>query len=138
MLRILTPVLAASVLATAPVLATESRKIFAGEYDGITEMENKTGKTIFYSPVRFKITRDGTISGTALRTSTGKLLKVKGSIGSVSSLFGIRFLGKASGTFSDGTRWTAEVEAMKGVSAKGIRGTARRDGYAGMLSLTNL
>lgn len=138
MLRILPPLFIAAAFASAPVLAAESPKIFAGNYDGITQIENKFGKSIFYSPVRFKITKDGTITGTALKTGNGKLLKVKGSIGSVSSLFGIRFLGKASGTFSDGTRWTAEVEAMKGVSAKGIRGTARRDGYSGTLSLTNL
>ena len=138
MFRSITTVLIASAFATAPALAAPSKKIFAGSYDGITEIRNDTGDTIFYSPVRFKIRRDGTITGTAKNHDTGKLLKVRGSIGKVTSLFGIRFTGKAAGTFSDGTKWNAEVEAMKGVSAKGIRGKARRGGYSGALSLTNL
>ena len=138
MFRTITTVLVASAFAASPALAANRKKIFAGNYDGITEIENKFGDRIFYSPVRFKITRTGEITGTAKNFDTGKLLKVKGSIGKVTDMFGIRFLGKASGTFSDGTKWTAEVEAMKGVSAKGIRGKARRDGYSGTVSLTNL
>lgn len=138
MFQSVTTVLVASAFLASPALAANPKKIFAGNYDGIAELENKLGDTRFYSPVRFKITRDGSITGTAKSYQTGKLVTVKGSIGKVTDMFGIRFLGKASGTFSDGTKWNAEVEAMKGVSAKAIRGKARRDGYSGTLSLTNL
>jgi hypothetical protein len=138
MFQSVTTVLVASAILASPALAGNPKKIFAGNYDGIAELENKLGDTRFYSPVRFKITKDGAITGTAKSYQTGKLLTVKGSIGKVNDQFGVRFIGKASGTFSDGTTWNAEVEAMKGVSAKGIRGKARRDGYSGTLSLTNL
>lgn len=138
MQKFLTTALFALALAVLPAHAGPSKKIFAGKYDGIAQLENAVGDRIFYSPVRMKINKSGNITGTAYHGDSAKLLKVKGSINNVKSLFGIRFIGKASGTFSDGTKWTAEVEAQKGVSAKGIRGTARRSGYSGQLSLTNL
>jgi hypothetical protein len=138
MFKAITTVLVASAIAASPATAAPSKKIFSGNYDGITEIENVMGDSVFYSPVRFKITKTGVITGTAKNYQTGKLLTVKGKIGKVTAFFGIRFIGKASGTFSDGTKWTAEVEAMKGVSGKLIRGKARRGAYSGSLSLTNL
>lgn len=138
MQNLLTTAIFALVIAVVPAHAGPSKKIFAGNYDGIALLENAVGDRIFYSPVRMKISKAGNITGTAYHGDTAKLLKVKGSINKVKSLFGIRFIGKASGTFADGTKWTAEVEAQKGVSAKGIRGTVRRSGYSGQLSLTNL
>ena len=138
MQKFLTIFLFAFTIAVVPAHAGTSKKIFAGNYDGIAQLENAVGDRIFYSPVRMKINKTGNITGTAYHGDTAKLLKVNGSINKVKSLFGISFIGKASGTFSDGTKWTAEVEAQKGASAKGIRGTVRRSGYSGQLSLTNL
>jgi hypothetical protein len=138
MFKSITVALLAIVLTAVPALAGPSKKIFAGNYDGIAEITNNIGDTIFYSPVRFKINKQGVITGTAYHDATDKLLTVKGSIGKVTSLFNISFTGKASGTFSDGTKWTAEVEAQKGITAKAIRGNARRGAYSGSLSLTNL
>ena len=138
MFKSLAAALFALVLTVVPALAEPSKKIFAGSYDGIAEITNKIGDSVFYSPVRFKISKQGVITGTAYRDDTDKLLTVNGSIGKVTSLFNISFTGKASGTFSDGTKWTAEVEAQKGATAKGIRGKARKGAYSGTLSLTNL
>ena len=138
MIKILTAALFALIVAIAPAQAGPSKKIFAGNYDGIAQGENIVGDRIFYSPVRMNISKSGKITGTAYFDDTQQLLKVTGSIKKVKSLFGISFTGKASGKFSDGTKWTAEVEAQKGVSGKIIRGTVRRDGYSGALSLTDL
>lgn len=127
-----------SFLSVSTAVAAPSKGIFRGDYDGITNLENVVGDRIFYSPVRFKITKAGKISGTAFNTKTQKLLKVSGKINSVNSLFGVRFIGKASGRFSDGTTWTAEIEANRDVSGKIISGKARKGAYTGTLSLTNL
>lgn len=127
-----------SFLSVSTAAAAPSKGIFRGDYDGIATLENVVGDRIFYSPVRFKITKAGKISGTAFNTGTRKLLKVSGKINSVSSLFGVRFIGKASGRFSDGTIWTAEIEANRDVSGKIISGKARKGAYSGTLSLTNL
>lgn len=138
MFKIITSALFALVFTLAPAQAAPSKKIFAGNYNGIAELQNVTGDRIFYSPVRMKINKSGVITGTAYSGATSKLLTVQGSITKVTSLFGISYIGKASGTFSDGAKWTAEVEAQKGLSAKGIRGHVRKKGYTGSLSLTNL
>lgn len=138
MFKLITAALFTLVLSVTSVHAGPSKKIFAGKYDGITDLENVKGDTIFYSPVRMNISKTGVITGTAYRDATGKVYKVKGKIGKIKSLFGIRFIGKASGTFSDGTRWTAEVEANKGVSAKIIKGKAKKGAFTGSVSLTNL
>lgn len=140
MFKLITAALFSLVLSITSVHAGPSKKIFAGNYDGITELENVKGDRIFYSPVRMKITQKGVITGTAYRDATGKIYKITGKIGKVKSLFGIRFIGKATGSFSDGTKWSAEVEANKGVSAKIISGKAkaRRGAYTGSVSLTNL
>jgi len=137
MIKLITASLFALVVSVSSVEAAPSKKIFKGNYDGIAVLENVTGDRIFYSTVRFKIDTNGKITGTAYRDSTAKVYTVKGSITKVKVLFGIRFLGKASGTFSDGAKWTAEVEANKGVSAKIIKGKARKGAYSGDLSLTN-
>lgn len=138
MFKLITAALFTLVLSISSVHASPSKKIFAGNYDGIAKLENVTGDYIFFSPVRFKISKLGVITGTAYNDDTGKLLKVKGKINKVKSLFGIRFIGKASGTFSNGTKWTADVEAQKGQSGKIISGKAKRGAYSGTLSLTNL
>jgi len=137
MIKLITASLFALVLSVNAAEAAPSKKIFKGNYDGIANLQNVTGDRIFYSTVRFKIDANGKITGTAYRDSTAKVYKVTGSINKVKDLFGIRFLGKAAGTFSDGTKWNAEVEANKGVSAKIIRGKARKGAYSGDLSLTN-
>jgi hypothetical protein len=138
MIKIITATLFALIVAIIPAQAGPSKRIFAGNYDGIAQLENIVGDRIFYSPVRMKISRTGRITGTAYNDDTQQILKVTGSITKVKSLFGISFIGKASGTFSDGTIWKADVEAQKNVSAKIIRGKVRRNGYSGSLSLTNL
>ncbi len=130
-------VLFALVLTMLPAHSS-SKAIFKGNYNGIASLETATGDRLFYSPVRFKISNSGQITGTAYNDDTQSLLRVSGSIKKVNSMFGIRFIGKASGTFSDGTKWTAEIEANKGVTAKAIRGKARQGDYSGTLSLTNL
>lgn len=118
--------------------AAPSKKIFAGKYDGITELENVVGDRKFYSPVRFTISKEGKVTGTAYYSATNKLLKVKGSVTKVNVKFNILYTGKMSGTFSDGTKWTATVEAQKGLHAKVIKGKARKGAYTGSVSLTNL
>lgn len=60
---------------------------------------------------------------------TGKINKVK-------SQFNILYTGKAAGKFSDGTKWTAEITAQKGQSAKGIKGKAKKGRFEGNLILT--
>lgn len=138
MFKLITAALFTLVLSISSVHAGgPSKAIFAGKYDGIAQLENVKGDSIFYSPVRFKITKKGVITGTAYHEDSDKVLKVKGKIGKVTSLFNIQFTGKASGTFSDGTKWTAEIEAQKGVSSKIVRGKARKGVYSGPLSLTN-
>lgn len=138
MFKLITAALFALIVTVLPAHAAPSKAVFRGNYDGIASLETVTGARLFYSPVRFKIDRAGRITGTAYNTNTQKLLKVSGSIVKVKSLFGIRFLGTATGKFSDGAKWSAEVEANKGVSAKIISGKARKGGYTGSLSLTNL
>ncbi len=118
--------------------ADNSKKIFRSNYDGIADLENVIGDSIFYSPVRFKISKTGKITGTAYNTTTMELVRVTGSIGKVKKSFGILFVGKASGKFSDGTRWKAEVQAQKGVRGKIIQGKARKGKFSGSLSLTDL
>lgn len=136
--KFITAILFALVVSILPAAAASPKAIFAGKYDGITLMENVVGDRIFYSPVRFKISKSGVITGTAYNDDTAKLLTVKGSIGKVTSLFGVRFIGKASGTFSDGTKWTVEIEAQKGASGRVISGKARKGAYSGSVSLTDL
>lgn len=138
MIKIFTAALFALVVAVLPAQAGPSKKIFSGNYDGIAQLENIVGDRIFYSPVRMKIGKTGKITGTAYNDDTQQVLKVTGSITKVKSLFGIRFIGKAAGKFSDGTKWSAEVEAQKGATGKIISGKVRRKGYSGSLSLTNL
>lgn len=138
MFKLISAALFALIVTVLPAHAAPSKAVFRGEFDGIASLETVTGTRLFYSPVRFKIDRSGRITGTAYNTNKQKLLKVNGSIRKVESLFGVRFLGTATGKFSDGTKWTAEVEANKGVSAKIISGKARKGGYSGSLSLTNL
>ncbi|RYD34517.1 MAG: hypothetical protein EOP87_09035, partial [Verrucomicrobiaceae bacterium] len=78
MFKLITAALFTLVLSVSSVHAGTSPKVFAGKYDGITSMENVTGKSIFYSPVRMKIDTKGVITGTAYRDATGKVYTVKG------------------------------------------------------------
>lgn len=140
MIKYLTAALFAFVLTLVPASAkAPSKKIFAGNYDGNSRIENAAGASEYYGPIRFKITKAGKITGTAKKSSTNQILKVSGKINKVKSLFGIQFTGKASGKFSDGTKWTAEITAQKGLSSKVITGKCTRPGgYRGGLTLTNL
>ncbi len=138
MIRYLTTAILALVISVTAVRADSTKAIFRGKYDGIADLQNVVGDRQFYSPVRFNISKTGVITGTAYFSDTKKLYKVKGSIGKVTSMFGIRFIGKASGTFSDGTKWTANVEAQKGVAGKIVQGKARKGKYSGSLTLTDL
>jgi hypothetical protein len=122
-------------LATA---ASPSKTIFKGEYNGIATLETVTGDRIFYSPLRFKITKTGSIKGTAYNDATKVLSKVTGSINKVTVQYGRLYTGKAVGRFADGTKWTAEITALKGQTGKTISGKARNGAYSGSISMTNL
>ncbi|MES2474292.1 MAG: hypothetical protein V4640_00835 [Verrucomicrobiota bacterium] len=137
MFKLITAALFALVISITSVQAGPSKKIFKGNYDGYTLMEDATGNRIYYSPVRLKISPDGKITGTAFNDDVDKLIKVKGKITKVKVLFGIRYLGTASGTFADGTKWKAEIEANKGISGKIFDGKARKGSYRGEIALTN-
>lgn len=137
MFKLITAALFTLVLSISSVHAGPSKKIFAGKYDGYTLMEDVKGARIYYSPVRLKITKTGVITGTAYNDDTDTLVKVKGKITKVKVLFGIRYLGTATGTFADGTKWKAEIEANKGISGKIFDGKAWKGPYSGEISLTN-
>ena len=137
MIKYITAILALFLMLSV-AQAGNSKKIFKSNYDGIADLENVVGDSIFYSPVRFKVSKTGKITGTAFNTTTQKLVKVTGSIGKVKKTYGILYVGKASGKFSDGTRWKAEVQAQKGVTGKVIQGKVRRGQFSGSLTLTNL
>jgi hypothetical protein len=117
--------------------AAPSKAIFAGNYDGYCKIETATGASIFYSPLRFKISKTGIITGTANNYDTKVLGSVTGKINKVTVKYKKSFVGKASGKFSDGTKWTAEVNALKGTTAKYITGNASQGAYSGSISLTN-
>lgn len=138
MIKYLASAVFAFLITLMPAAAAPSKKIFAGSYNGNSAIENNVGDSVFYGPIRFKITKTGKITGTAYNTDTKKLLKVTGKINKVNSKFGILFTGKASGTFSDGAKWKVEITAQKGLSAKVIQGKTTRRSYTGSLSLTNL
>ena len=137
MFKLITAALFALVVTVLPAHAAPSKKIFAGAYDGYTLLENAKGERLYYSPVRLKISQSGVITGTAFNDATDKLIKVNGSITKVEVLFGIRYLGTASGTFADGTKWKAELEANKGVSGKIFDGKASNGKFTGRIALTN-
>ncbi|MES2661467.1 MAG: hypothetical protein V4689_22805 [Verrucomicrobiota bacterium] len=137
MFKLITAAVFALVISITSVQAGPSKRIFKGDYDGYTLMEDLKGNRIYYSPVRLKISKAGVISGTAYNDATDKLIKVSGSITKVKVLFGIRYLGTASGTFADGTKWKAEIEANKGVSGKIFNGKATKGRYSGEIKLTN-
>ncbi len=116
--------------------ASPSKTVFKGNYSGNAVLETVTGESIFYSPLRFKISKTGFITGTAYHD--GVLSQVTGTISKVTVQYQTLYTGKAAGKFSDGTKWTAEVTALKGQSGKYITGKGRKGSYSGSLSLTNL
>lgn len=117
--------------------AAPSKAIFAGNYDGICQIETVTGDSIFYSPLRFKISKTGLITGTAYNDKTKILSKVTGKINKVTVQYGMSYIGKASGKLSDGTKWAGNVNAVKGIADKYISGKASQGAYSGSISLTN-
>jgi hypothetical protein len=137
MFKLVTAALFALVVSITSVQAGPSKRIFKGNYDGYTLMEDLKGDRIYYSPVRLKITPAGKITGTAYNDDTDKLIRVNGKITKVKVLFGIRYIGTATGTFADGTKWKAEIEANKGVSGKIFDGKAWKGRYSGDIELTN-
>ena len=135
MFKLITTSLFALAISVSSVSAATSKKIFKGNYEGYASLKNVTGVSIYYSPVRFKITGTGVITGTAYLTDTKQLVKVTGSIGKVTVTSGISYIGKATGKFADGTKWNVEIQAVKGYSAKVITGNARKGSYSGPLQL---
>lgn len=118
--------------------ASPSKTVFKGEYNGIATLETVTGDSIFYSPLRFKISKTGSITGTAYNDTSKVLSKVTGTINKVTVRYGSLYVGKAAGKFSNGTKWTAEITALKGQTGKTISGKARQGAYSGSISMTNL
>jgi hypothetical protein len=116
--------------------AAPSKAVFKGNYDGICQLETVTGESIFYSPLRFKISKTGIITGTAYNDRTKVLSNVTGKINKVRVQYKVSY-GKASGKFSDGTTWTAEVTAAKAFTTKAISGNATQGAYSGRISLTS-
>jgi hypothetical protein len=137
MFKLITAALFALVISQLPAQAGNSKKIFKGNYDGYTLMEDVKGQRIYYSPVRLKITKTGSITGTAYNDATDELIKVNGRITKVKVLFGIRYLGTATGSFADGTKWKAQIEANRGVLGKIFDGKASKGAYSGNIALTN-
>jgi hypothetical protein len=137
MFKLIAAALFALVISLLPAQAGPSKRIFKGSYDGYTLLEDAKGERIYYSPVRVKISKTGVITGTAYNDATDQLIKVKGTITKVKVLFGIRYLGTASGTFADGTKWKAEIEANKGISGKIFDGKAFKGAFSGKIALTN-
>ena len=117
--------------------AAPSKAVFKGNYDGIARLETVTGESFSYSPLRFKISKVGVITGTAYNSKSMVLSKVTGKINKVTVKYGISFVGKAFGKFSDGTKWTAEVSAQRGQTGKTISGNARQGAYSGRIIMTN-
>ncbi len=136
-------------LLAAPAMAQGSKtKAFKGNYDGASQLQNPIGDSIFYTPIKLKVDKKGNVSGTAakdiigdedalgndiptvLLTVTGKIKKVKTSNGGTQ--------GKASGTFSDGTKWTGTFMAFKGVSAKTFSANGTNGSFSGIVVATKL
>lgn len=115
--------------------AAPSKAIFKDFYQGTCTIQTSVGGT-YYDKVIFKINKTGTIIGTAHNQKSGALSTVKGSIGKVTIQYGSSYTGKAAGSFSDGTKWTASVVATKGYPDKGINGTAKNGAATGIINLT--
>jgi hypothetical protein len=117
--------------------AAPSKAIFKGNYDGVCKLEAVAGKSIVYSPLRFKISKTGLITGTASNDKSKVLSQVTGKIDKVTVQNKTLYSGKASGKFSDGTSWTAQVNADKGSSAKYISVKCKQGAYTGSARLVN-
>ena len=118
--------------------ASPSKTVFKGQYNGVATLETVTGESIFYSPLRFNISKTGSITGTAYNDTTKVLSKVTGTVNKVTVRYGNLYIGRAAGKFSNGTKWTAEITALKGQTGKTISGKARQGAYSGSISMTNL
>jgi hypothetical protein len=137
MFKLITASLFALVVSVATVEAGPSKKIFQGSYTGALLLQNSGGDSIVYSPLKFKISGTGVVTGTAFNSSTQKTVKVNGAIGNVTVISGLDYRGKVSGTFSDGTRWNAVVSTLKGLPYKSILGKATKGSYSGQIALNN-
>jgi hypothetical protein len=115
--------------------AAPSKAIFKDLYQGTCTIQTPIDGT-YYDKVIFKINKTGNITGTAHNQKSGALSSVKGTIGKVTVQFGNGYTGKAIGSFSDGTKWTASVVATKGFPDKGINGTAKNGAATGIINLT--
>ena len=136
MFRITTSILLPLVISTVTAqAAAPSKAIFKDLYQGTCTIQTSIDGT-YYDKVIFKINRTGTITGTAHNQKSGVLSTVKGSIGKVTVQYGSSYTGKAAGSFSDGTKWTASVVAAKGYPDKGINGTAKNGAATGIINLT--
>lgn len=138
MFKLITASLFALVVSMATVEAGSSKKIFQGGYNGALLLQNPGGDSIVYSPLLFKISSTGVVTGTAYNSITRKTLQVKGAIGKVTVMSGLDYRGKVSGTFSDGTKWNAVVSTLKGLPYKTMLGKATNGSYSGQIALNNL
>lgn len=117
-------------------VSAQNKQIFSGIYLGNSAIENPVGARIYYGPIRFKIDKKGNIAGTAFNDNTNKLLTISGKIDKVSVQSGIYYVGKATGKFSDGAKWKADVSALKGASGKALSGTCVKGKYRGSIQAT--
>ena len=115
--------------------ASPSKVIFRDVYNGTCTIQTSIDGT-YYDKVILKINKTGKITGSAHNQKSGELSAVKGVIGKVTIQYGSGYTGKATGSFSDGTKWVASIVATKGYPDKGINGTATNGAASGIINLT--
>jgi hypothetical protein len=149
MIKYITSALLAITLSAAPALAQGSKtKIFKGSYnDGAGQLTNAIGDSIFYTPIKLNVSKTGKVTGTAAFDIVGdedalgndippRLVNVTGKIKKVKTVGGQLFQGKASGSFSDGTKWKGTFTALKGQSVKSVTASATNGAYSGTFVAT--
>lgn len=132
MFKHVTTSLLALTLSLNAAQAKPSTKIFEGSYRGSADVK---AERILYDPVIFAIDGKGNIKGTAYRTDSKKIFKVSGRISKVSNSSDLIYKGKASGSFSDGLTWSANLTAKQGNVRKTIKGLTQGERFTGALSL---
>jgi hypothetical protein len=139
MLKLLALTLFTAVVSISPALAAPLGKGFKGIYQGSGSAQNITGQTIFYSPTRIQIAKNGKVTGTALlsdvNSTSDQVLTVKGKIKKVVKNLGGGRKAKLVGTFSDGAKWTGEIIVF-GSSNTGMFGKVVRGDFRGNLALS--
>ncbi len=115
--------------------AGSKTKIFAGIYQGNASLESSTGDSRFYSPVRVRVSNSGKIVGTAYFSDSATLYRVKGQIRRVKVTGSLLYQAKATGNFSDGTRWVVTFTGSPAVDTRSASGTAKLGDYRGSLLL---